>query len=171
MPIDSRRETQHIQREMQRLHQQIGENVVWFKFDPQSSSYDTVYNEGGRRYLAGINVGVLWIDQGEAPEQYLGEGRRPVMNLRFAVAARAISEVGVGQQEAHGHRVWDSGLIKGDYFDDRLNDVVYYDGRYWEITNFQIRGRIREDQIVGVTCTETYPEDEFTFSFPVTSPR
>ena len=41
-----------------------------------------------------------------------------------------------------------------------------YDGRYWEINNFQIRGRIREDTIVGVTATETYPEDEYTWDFP-----
>ena len=168
MPIDSRRETQHIQREMLRLQQQIGENVVWFKFDPDATTYDSVYNESGRRYLKGINVPVLWIDQGEAPEQYTSEGRRPVMSLRFAVQSRAISEVHIGTQEAHGHRIYDRGLIKGDYFDDRLSDVVYYDGRYWEITNFQIRGRIREDQIVGVTCTEIYVEDELTFDFPLT---
>lgn len=166
MPIDSRRETQHIQREMLRYHNQIGENVVWFRFDVNGSTYDTVYDEGGRMYWPGINVPTLWIDQGEAPEQYLPEGRRPVMTLRFAVWARAIAEVGVGVQEAHGHRSWDAGLIKSKWFDDRLNDIVYYDGRYWEISNFQIRGRIREDNIVGVTCTETYPEDEYVFDWP-----
>jgi hypothetical protein len=166
VPIDSRRETQHIQREMMRYHQQVGENVVWFKFDVDNSLYDRVYDEGGRAYHHGLNVPTLWIDQGEAPEQYLQEGRRPVMTLRFAVWARALSEVHVGLQEAHGHRVFDRGLIGGKWFDDRLNDIVYYDGRYWEVDNFQIRGRIREDNIVGVTCTETYPEDEYVFDFP-----
>jgi hypothetical protein len=88
------------------------------------------------------------------------------VTLRFAVSAWSIMESGVGRQEAHGHRVYDLGLIKNFWYDDRNNDVVYYDGRYWEVNNFQIRGRIREDTVVGVTCTETYPEDEYTFDFP-----
>jgi len=170
MAIDVRRESAHIQREMARLHTTMGENVVWFKFDPDNTQYDTVYDEGGRSYMPGRNVSTLWIDQGEAPEQYLGEGRRPYMTLRFAVSARAISETGIGAQDAQMHRVWDRGLIQGRFFEDRLNDIVYYDGRYYEITNFQIRGRLREDNVVGVTCTETYPEDEFVFDFPDNKP-
>jgi hypothetical protein len=164
--IDTRREAQHIFREMQRRHTEAGETVVWFKFDTANSQYDSVYNEGGRAWLRGLTVPVMWIDQGEAPEQYLPEGRRPYVTLRFAVSARAIMESGVGQQEAHGHRVWDQGLINDAWMDDRTNDVVYYDGRYWEVTEFQIRGRIREDTVVGVSCSETYPEDEYTFDFP-----
>ena len=108
----------------------------------------------------------MWFDQGEAPEQYTAEGRRTVVTLRFAVGARTLTEVGIGILEAHGHRMYDRGLIKDKWFDDRLNDIVYYDGRFWEVTNFQIRARIREDNILGVTCTETYPEDEYTFDFP-----
>jgi len=168
MALDSRREANHIGREMARYAADIGENVVWFEFDVDGSQYDRVYDEGGRVYRTGINVPTLWIDQGEAPEQYLPEGRRNVVTLRFAVWARAIIEVGIGIHEAHGHRVWDRGLINRKWFNDRTNDTLYYDGRYWEINNFQIRGRIREDVIVGVTCTETYPEDEFTFDFPPT---
>lgn len=151
---------------MLRYHNQIGENVIWFRFDVINSQYDSVYDEGGRQYRIGINVPTLWIDQGEAPEQYLPEGRRPVVTLRFAVWARALTEVHVGVEEAHGHREWDAGLINGKWFDDRLNDILYYDGRYWEVNNFSIRGRLREDTIVGITCTETYPEDEFVFDWP-----
>jgi hypothetical protein len=164
--IDTRREAAHIAREMARYHNTLGEAVIWFKFDTVNSHYDRVYNEGGKAWLRGLSVATLWIDQGEAPEQYLPEGRRPYVTLRFAVSAQAIMESGVGQQEAHGHRVWDAGLIQDFWMDDRNNDVVYYDGRYWEVSNFQIRGRIREDTVVGVTCTETYPEDEYTFDFP-----
>jgi hypothetical protein len=170
VPIDTRRETAHIQREMERYSNQVGENVIWFKFDPGNTTYDRVYNESGRAYQPGRNVPTLWIDQGEAPEQYMPEGRRPYMTLRFACWASAISETGIGAQDAQGHRTWDASLIKNTFFDDRLNDIVYYDGRYWEVTNFQIRGRLREDNVVGVTCTETYPEDEYTFDFPGTQP-
>jgi hypothetical protein len=164
--IDTRREAKHIAREMQRRHTEMGETIIWFKFDVDNSQYDRVYNEGGRAWLRGLTVPVLWIDQGEAPEQMMPEGRRPVVTLRFAVGAWAIMESGVGQQEAHGHRVWDRGLIDNHWMDDRNNDIVYYDGSYWEVTDFQIRGRIREDTVVGVSCSETWPEDEYTFDFP-----
>jgi hypothetical protein len=164
--IDTRREAAHIAREMARYHNEIGEAVIWFKFDTENSHYDRVYNEGGKAWRRGLSVATLWIDQGEAPEQYLPEGRRPYVTLRFAVSAVALMESGVGQQEAHGHRVWDQGLLQDFWMDDRNNDVVYYDGRYWEVSNFQIRGRIQVDTVVGVTCTETYPEDEYTFDFP-----
>jgi len=167
--IDSRREAKYIFREMARRVNEIGEAVIWFKFDTSNSQYDRVYNEGGRAWLRGLSVPVMWIDQGEAPEQMLPEGRRPYVTLRFAVSAWAIMESGVGRQEAHGHRVTDMGLLSDFWYDDRNNDIVYYDARYWEINNFQIRGRIREDTVVGVTCTETYPEDEYTFDFPPNS--
>jgi hypothetical protein len=167
--IDTRREAAHIQREFGRYTTTIGEAVIWFMFDVDNTQYDRVYDESGRRYHWGISVAVLWVDQGEAPEQMTPEGRRNVQTLRFAVSARSAVETGIGIQEAHGHRVWDRGIINNRWFDDRLNDVVYYDGRYYEVMNFQIRGRIREDVILGVTCTEVYPEDEYTFDFPPTT--
>ena len=167
--IDSRREAKYIFRQMARRVNEIGEAVIWFTYDLEGSRYDRVYNEGGRAWRSGLSVPVLWIDQGEAPEQVMPEGRRAYVTLRFAVSAWSIMEAGVGRQEAHGHRVTDPGLMMGWWYDDRNNDIVYYDARYWEVNNFQIRGRIREDTVVGVTCTETYPEDEYTFDFPPNS--
>lgn len=164
--IDTRREALHIEREFTRYQKKVGESVIWFMFDPTTSQYSGTYDEGGRDYQRGINVPVLWIDQIEAPEQYLPEGKRPVQGLRFGVSAKAIYEVGLSDREATGHRVWDTGLINGNWFNDRSNDICYYNGRYYEVSNYQIRGRIREDVIIGVTCTETYPEDEYTFDFP-----
>jgi len=163
--IDSRREANHIWKEFGRFQHQVGENVVWFCFDTANSQYDDVYDEGGRKYKPGLNVAVLWIDQVEGTEQYTPEGKRPSQSLRFAVAARMLYESGISDREAHGHRVWDAGLINETWFEDRLNDVVYYDGRYYEVVNFQIRGRIREDVIIGVTGTETYPEDDTVFDY------
>lgn len=169
--MDTRREVAHIQREMERYQNTIGENVVWYMFDPDASTHDTVYDEGGKVWKPGVNVPVLWIDQAEAPEQYTPEGKRPVQTLRFSVMARAIIEVHIGLQEAHGHRLYDRGLIQGRFFDDRNNDIVYYDGRFWEVARFDIKGRAREDSIVGVTCSEVYAEDEMRFDWvPGTAP-
>ena len=164
--IDTRREALHIEREFTRYQGKVGENVIWFPFDTANSQYSGTYDEGGRAYLPGINVPIMWVDQIEAPEQYLPEGKRPVQGLRFAVSAKALYEVGLSDREAHGHRTWDVGLINDSWFNDRSNDICYYNGRYYEISNYQIRGRIREDVIVGITCTETYPEDEYNFDFP-----
>jgi hypothetical protein len=164
--LDTRREAAKIDREFSRYHQKMGESVVWFPFDTVSSHYYGTYDEGGRAYLPGILVPILWVDQIEAPEQYTSEGRRPVQGLRFAISAKAVYEVGLSDREAHGHRVWDAGLINNSWFDDRSNDICYYNGRYYEVSNYQIRGRLREDVIIGITATETYPEDEYTFDFP-----
>jgi hypothetical protein len=168
--IDTRRETNHIYKELSRYQNKMGEGLIWFKFDVDSS-YDDVYDEGGKNYLPGIAVPVLWIDQIEDTETYGPEGRRATQRIRFACSARTINETGIGATEAHGGRIWDEKPSGKPWWDDRLNDILYYDGRYYEISNFQIKGRARQDVIVGVSGIETQPEDERVFDlFPNLSP-
>jgi len=157
--IDTRREVNHVFKEMNRYQNKIGEAVIWFKFDVDSS-YDSVYDEGGKNYLNGVAVPVLWVDQTEDAESYAAEGRRPTQRIRFACSARTIDETGIDSTEAHGGRLWDSKPVGKPWWDDRLNDIIYYDGRFYEITNFQIRGRARQDVVIGVSGIETQPEDE-----------
>jgi hypothetical protein len=156
--IDTRREASNVYKQLALYQNTVGEAVIWFKFDPEST-YDSVYDEGGRNYLTGISVPILWVDQIEDPEFYSAEGRRPTQRIRFACSARTINETSIDATEAHGGRTWDD---KGDkpWWNDRLNDVIYYDGRFYEISNFQIRGRARQDFIIGVSGIETQPEDE-----------
>jgi hypothetical protein len=157
--IDTRREVNHVFKEMNRYQNKIGEAVIWFKFD-LASSYDSVYDEGGKNYLKGIAVPVLWVDQMEESEAYAAEGRRPTQRIRFACSARSIDETGIDSTEAHGGRLWDTKPSGKPWWDDRLNDLIYYDGRFYEISNFQIRGRARQDVVIGVSGIETQPEDE-----------
>ena len=164
--IDTRREAQHIFKELGRYQNKVGEGVIWFKFDVDSS-YDDVYDEGGKNYLPGVAVPVLWIDQIEDVETYSAEGRRPTQRIRFACSARTINETGIGATEAHGGRLWDIKPSGKPWWDDRLNDIIYYDGRYYEISNFQIKDRMRQDIIIGISGIETQPEDERVFDiFP-----
>lgn len=160
MGVDPRREATHIHKEFQRYQHRFGESIVWFMFDTETSQYDAVYDEGYRQYRAGVKVPVLWIDQQEAEEAYGPEGRRPTQRLRFSVGARALWECGIPITEAHGNRIQDvspSTVWK----EDRLNDILYYDGRFYAISNFQIRGRLQgEDVVIGVSAIETYPSDE-----------
>jgi hypothetical protein len=133
-----------------------------------TSTYDRVYDEANRAYQTGIALPVLWIDQQEDPESYSAEGRRPTQRLRFAASARSINNVGIDATEAHGGRLWDERPFGKPWWNDRLNDLVYYDGRFYEVSDFQIRGRIRQDVIIGVAGIETQPMDESIFDlFPV----
>lgn len=176
MPIDTRREQRHIDREYNRFYRQIGEKVVWFPFDTEKSDYHDIYDEGGRTYRPGIHMPVLWIDQIEDPEQYSGEGRRPTQRLRFAVSARALALRGVSPYEAHGNDIGGErptspvppqiGRPSAPWLDDRLNDVVFYDQRFYAVSQFQIRGRLRtQDVIIGVAAIELLVDDEADFDF------
>lgn len=176
MPVDVRREIAHINKEYESYYRVIGEEVVWFRFDTVNSRWDDVYDEGGNTYLPGVRIPALWIDQIEDPEQYSGEGRRPRQRLRFAVSAEELKQRGIGAEEAHGRRIYDEkgspprpaqvGRPLAAWLDDRLNDVVYYDGRYYAISNFQIRGRAQyTDAIVGVSALEEIVEDETIYDF------
>lgn len=160
--MDARRETNNIFKQLERFQNTIGEGIIWFRFDTSTSVYDDVYDEGGRTYLPGLAVPVLWIDQIEDTETYSAEGRRPTQRFRSAVSAKAMAEAGIGGTEAHGGRLWDTKPDGKPWWDDRSNDVIYYDGRFYEISNFQIRGRVRSggDVIIGISGIETQHIDE-----------
>lgn len=160
MAIDARRERAYIDRQFDRHVAKVGEAVIWFKFD-LTSSYDTVYDEGGRQYLKGIAVPVLSVDEQEANEDYSPDGRRPTNRIHFVVTSPTLDRVGVGAQEAHGSRLFDEKPVGKPWWNDRLNDLIYYSGRFYEVTDFQIRGRIQgTETLVGVSGIETQPSDE-----------
>ena len=173
MTLDMRREKNRIFKELEAYQGKVGETVVWFKFDVDESAYDRVYDEGGQRYLRGRTVRALWVDQIEDPESYGDEGRRPTQRLRMAVSSRVMAEAGVGSQEAHGGRLRDEKPSGKPWWDDRLNDLIYYDSRFYEVTNFQIRGRGKDgDVVIGISGIETQPNDERVWQlFPGTVPQ
>lgn len=171
--LDTRREVAHIWREYSRYQRIIGEEVVWFKFDTEGSEYDSVYEEGGRDYERGIRLPILWVDQVEDPEQYQQDGgRRPQQRIRFAVSANVLKRACISTSEAHGREldtpqnvrtgpVPQLGRPTVPWLDDRLNDVIYYDKRFYSISNYQIRGRAKHDDvIIGVSGLELIPDDE-----------
>lgn len=167
MTLDTRRELDHVFKELRRFHGKVGEAVIWFRFDLESS-YDRVYDEGFKNYQSGVAVPVLWIDQQEDPKSYSAEGRRPTQRIRFSVSALSLANCGISPTEAHGGRLWDVKPYGKPWWDDRLNDLLYYDGRFWEISDFQIRGRARADMIVSIGGIETQPADDRIFDlFPV----
>ena len=184
MVLDLRRESARMNRELDRFQEVFGESVVWFRFDTETK-FDNVYDTANRQYHPGIEITFLYLDQLEDPEQYSDNGRRPTMRLRGAIAIDTAIEMGLPADEAHGNRTWDSrpetdppevGRPLVPWIDDRNNDVLYYDGRFWAVSNFQIRGRMQgQDQIIGVTAIESDPTDEmawdeFPWVFPSDAP-
>ena len=65
-------------------------------------------------------------------------------------------EAGISITEVHGNRLQDSSPIE-IWRRDRMSDIFYYDGRFYEISGFQIRGRVQgEDVIIGITGIESF---------------
>jgi len=164
--MDTRREALAIQRHFAWYHDTIGEAIIYFRFDITASQYDRVYDEGFRKYLRGRRIPILWVDQMEAVEDYGAEGRRPTQRCRLAVAARPMYEAGISITEVHGNRLQDGSPSK-IWRDDRLHDLFYYDGRFYSVSGFQIRGRVQgEDVIIGVTGIEEFHADDLNLDFP-----
>lgn len=171
--MDPRREARAIHRHFARYHKDIGESVIWYRFDATRSSYDRVYDEGYRVYHRGIKMPVLWVDQTEAVEDYAPEGRRPTQRVRFAVSSREMFEAGISITEGHFNRLQDNTTADSEIWrTDRVHDIIYYDGRYFEVSAYQIRGRLKgEDVVIGVACIESFPgDDQILDSIPGTEP-
>ena len=88
--MDPRREAAQIFKHFDRYHKDMGEALIYYRFDADDSQYDTVYDEGFRRYHVGVRIAILWVDQQEAVEDYAPEGRRPTPGVRVAPSRRAI---------------------------------------------------------------------------------
>jgi len=168
--MDPRREARQIEKHFGRYHSNIGEAVIYYKFDATASNYDSVYDEGNRKYKVGVRMPILWVDQMEAMENYAAEGRRPTQRIRMAVSARALHESGVSPTESHDNRTTDTSPSEV-WREDRMHDLFYYDGRFFEVSGFQIRGRVKgEDVIVGMTGVETFPGDDMVLDYPPGTP-
>ena len=163
--MDTRREIREIWKHFMRYHDDIGEGLLYYRFDADESTYDRVYDEGFRRYHKAIRIPILWVDQSEAPEDYAPEGRRPTQRIRFAVSAQSMHEAGISVTEVHGNRIQDTSP-SGVWRRDRNHDIMYYDGRYYEVASYSIRGRVQgEDVIIGITGIETFPSDDMLMDF------
>jgi len=163
--MDVRREARQIWKHFGRYQLTIGESIIYYRFNADDSRYDRVYDEGYRRYHKGIRIPILWVDQTEPVEDYTSEGRRPTLRLRFAISAREMHEAGFSVTEAVGNRLQDL-PPNSIWRRDRMHDILYYDSRFFEISAYQIRGRVQgEDVIIGITAIETWPDDDAVFDY------
>ena len=157
--MDLRRELSHIRKHYRKYHEDAGESVVWFEFTPlgtntsTQSVYDDVYDEGvpgtgGRKYGTGVVVPVLMITEAEDQKRAIPEGRQPVQLTNFVASIEDFRSAGVSNPYE---------------YKTHLNDMFLYDGRYFSVVSYRVRGRARDDVIIVVEGIEVYVNQEMPF--------
>lgn len=157
--MDLRRELSHIRKHYRKYHEDAGESVVWFEFTPlgtntsTQSVYDDVYDEGvpgagGRKYGNGVILPVLMITEAEDQKRAIPEGRQPVQLTNFVASIEDFRDAGVSNPYE---------------YKSHLNDMFLYDGRYFSVVSYRVRGRARDDVIVVVEGIEIYINQEMPF--------
>ena len=157
--VDVRREAEHVWENYRRYARQTGETVVWYELQPFGSTastdslYDDVYDEGlsstgGLRYQDGIVVPVLQLNEVEDTKRAQADGRLVVQTM-----------TGVGSVKDFR----DAGISNVSEYRTHLNDMFFYDGRYYSVTGYCVRGRAKDDVIIGFEGIEKYVDQEFSF--------
>lgn len=157
--MDVRRELSLIRKRYGEYQRTTGETVVWFEFIPFAESpsagsmYDHVYDEGvygtgGRQYKKGITIPVLLINETEDQKRSIPEGRQPVELTNFVASIEDMRNAGVTDPFE---------------YKNHLNDMFLYDGRYFTVTSYRVRGRARDDLLAVVEGLEVYINQELEF--------
>jgi len=157
--MDLRRELSQIRQHYREYTRNYGETVVWFEYLPHTtpasagSIFDDVYDEGivgtgGKKYKDGVIIPVLLITETEDQKRAIPEGRQPVELTNFVASIEDFRNAGVTNPfEYQSH----------------LNDMFLYDGRYFSIATYRVRGRLRDDVMVVVEGIEVYINQEMPF--------
>jgi hypothetical protein len=157
--MDIRREVGLIRKHYRQYQTTNGETVVWFEFLPlgtntsTSSVYDDVYDEGtpgtgGRKYKTGVVVPVLMITEAEDQKRSIPEGRQAVQLANFVASIQDFR---------------DAGVTAPYEYKNHLNDMFLYDGRYFSVVSYRVRGRAKDDMLVVVEGIEVYINQEMPF--------
>ena len=154
--MDVRRELGLINKHFRRHHEVAGETIVWYEFEPLGSAsvnsiYDDVYDEGvpgagGRQYKSGVVLPVLLASENEDQKRAIPEGRQPVQTMNVFISIADMRDAGIAYAWEYKHH---------------LNDIFMYDGRYYSVYDYRVRGRLRDDVFVLVSGQEILINQEF----------
>lgn len=149
------RELNEIRKHYRRYHRESGESIQWYEFIPlgtaaSSSVYDDVYDEGapgsgGKKYRSGVMVPVLLITESEDTKRAIPEGRQPIELVNFIASVQDFRDAGIDSP-------WE--------YQNHLNDIFQYDGRYFSVASYRVRGRARDDVMIVVEGIEIYINEE-----------
>lgn len=159
--MDERTELSLINKHVRQHNRDTGESLIWFEFVPMATAasagsfYDDVYDEGapgegGREYTNGILIPTVYVVEVEDRFTYQEEGRQPTQNLQ--VTMLYLDVVRAGMTEPREYK-------------KHLNDMFFYDGRYYKVSDYHVRGRLGPtgEVVVGVQGYEVYIDQEFVY--------
>jgi hypothetical protein len=156
--MDYRRELGLIRKHYRQYQKDHGETVVWYQFQPlgttnTSSRYDDVYDEGilgsgGKKYKTGIVLPVLMATEQEDQKRAIPEGRQPVQITNIIISIEDMRVAGIDQPFEYRHH---------------LNDMFLYDGRYFSVQSYRVRGRLKDDVLAVIEGIEIYINQEMPF--------
>lgn len=156
---DLRKELSLINKHIRQHNREAGEVVYWFEFRPfaaaasAGSVYDDVYDEGvpgtgGRSYAGGLAIPTIYVEELEDRFTLQDDGRQVLQNLNLLMLFKDVELAGLSnpaEYEAH------------------LNDIFYYDDRYYKVWEYRVRGRAPEEVLVAVKGFEVFVDQEFAF--------
>lgn len=157
--MDVRREHGLINKHYRHHTRNYGDHVVWFEFDKEETEYDNIYDYGdvgtaGRTYKTGVPIPTIYVEEIEDQNRAIEEGRQPVENIRAIFSMEDLRRCGITEP-------WE--------YQPHLNDLFFYDGRYFKVYEYRVRGRLRGEVLVAVEGVEVYVDQEMTFdNAPVT---
>jgi hypothetical protein len=153
--MDSRTERSLINKHVRRTSRHLGHSLLWFEFLSlgEGSEYDDIYDTGpagpeGRSYRTGVSIPVIHFDEIEDESRAMPDGRQPVMNIVLKMLIDDMVKVGVNEP-------WE--------YEKHLNDIFYFDGRFYSVYRYRSRGALKNDVIVMVQGIEIFPDQEYVF--------
>lgn len=129
--------------------------IVWYEFIPLGSAsvnslYDDVYDEGirgtgGKKYKPGVTLPVMLASENEDERRAIADGRKPTQTMSMFITMKDMKDAGLYQP-------WE--------YRNHLNDIFVYDGRFYNISSYKVRGVIKDEVFVLVTGYETFVDEE-----------
>lgn len=154
--MDVRRELDIIHKHFRRHHKVANETVVWYEFNTLGSAsvnsiYDDVYDEGirgtgGKSYKDGVVIPIMLGSENEDQKRSIPEARQPVQTMDIFVSIKDLRDAGISTPYEYR---------------DHLNDIFLYDGRYYSVYDYKVRGRLKDDIFVLISGQETFINQEF----------
>lgn len=167
--VDVRKELSLINKHVRQHHRDTSaESIIWYEFIPfgaaasAGSFYDDVYDEGsigegGRTYRPGVPITTVYVEEVEDMFTLQEDGRQPTQNLYVVLLFDDVRR---------------AGLANPREYKPHLNDLFTYDGRWFKVNDYTVRGRLEDEVVLRVRGYEVYPDQEFmydTLPMPVTT--
>lgn len=154
--MDVRTELSLINKHFKRHHNVAQLSIVWYEFLPLGSTlatesvYDDIYDEGirgtgGKKYKDGVVLPVLLATEAEDERRAIADGRKPTQTVNLFASMKDMRDVGITDP-------WE--------YQERLNDMFVYDGRYYSIFSYKVRGSIKDEVFALITGYEVYVDEE-----------